>query len=118
MKFLLDQDVYAATAAFLQALDHDVLTARVAGLSRATDGELLTWASQQQRIVVTRDRDHGQLVFARHFRAAVIYLRLEPSTLSAVHEEFARVLTSYPETQLQHSFVIVEPGRHRIRLLA
>ena len=37
MKLLADQDVYAATVAFLRDLGHDVDTAAERGLSRAAD---------------------------------------------------------------------------------
>lgn len=46
MRFLLDQDVYAATARFLVALGHDVLPAAEAGLARASDVELLRAARE------------------------------------------------------------------------
>ena len=48
----------------------------------------------------------------------VIYLRMTPSTQNAVHAELERILTLYTEQVLQGSFVVVEPGRHRIRTLA
>jgi predicted nuclease of predicted toxin-antitoxin system len=84
----------------------------------AADETLLTMAHEQARIFVTRDRDFGGLVFVRGFGAGVIYLRLEPSTLQAVHEELARVLQSYAEEALHNAFVVVEPGRHRFRRLS
>jgi hypothetical protein len=47
--------------------------------------------------------------------AGVIYLRMSPSTQDAVHAELRRVLTLNTEETLQRSFVVVEPGRHRMR---
>ena len=41
LRFLLDQDVYAATARHLADVGHDVVRAADLGLSRATDEELL-----------------------------------------------------------------------------
>lgn len=52
MRFLLDQDVYPATA----------------GLSRAGDMELLQATREQSRILVTRDKDLGGLVSWRSNR--------------------------------------------------
>jgi len=118
VKFLLDQDVYALTVRFLRDLEHDVITAADLGSSRAADETLLTMAHEQARIFVTRDRDFGGLVFVRGFGAGVIYLRMEPSTLRAVHEELVRVLQSYTEEALHNAFVVVEPGRHRFRRLS
>jgi len=65
MKFLLDQDVYAATARFIGELGHDVVTAAKIGCSQASDSQLLSIAKEQGRIFVTRDRDFGGLVFVK-----------------------------------------------------
>ena len=115
MKFLADQDVYAVTISFLRDLGHEVVTAAQLSMSRAKDFELLRTAHDQGRIFVTRDRDFGALVFVQASGPGVIYLRILPSTQQAVHTEFARVLTLYNQQQLQSSFVVIEPGRHRIR---
>jgi predicted nuclease of predicted toxin-antitoxin system len=117
MKFLTDQDIYAATARFLNGIGHDVVTAAQLGLAQAGDAELLRVAQEQGRIFVTRDRDFGGLVFVQGGGAGVIYLRLLPSTQNVVHAELERVLTLYSEQELQGSFVVIEPGRHRIRRL-
>ncbi len=117
MKFLADQDVYAGTVVFLRALGYEVVTAAGLGLSRAEDAELLRVAHEQARIFVTRDRDFGSLVFVRGDGPGVVYLRILPSTLNTVHAELERVLKLYNEQDLQDAFVVVEPGRHRIRRL-
>jgi predicted nuclease of predicted toxin-antitoxin system len=117
MKFLADQDVYATTIGFLSGLGHDVVPAAQLGMAQAEDAELLRVAHEQGRIFVTRDRDFGALVFVQGSGPGVIYLRMLPSTQNAVHAEFERVLTLYSEQELQASFVVIEPGRHRIRKL-
>ena len=90
MRFLTDQDVYALTVQLLRDLDHDV---------------------------VTRDRDFGNLVIVQGLTTGVVYLRLLPSTLAAVHAELERVLARYNQTALLRAFVVVEPARHRLRRL-
>ena len=115
MKLLTDQDVYAATVQFLRGLGHDVATAAERGLAQAEDAELLRAAHADGRIFVTRDRDYGGLVFLQALQAGVLYLRVLPSTLNAVHVELGRVLGMYNEEELHGAFVVVEPGRHRVR---
>jgi predicted nuclease of predicted toxin-antitoxin system len=115
MKFLTDQDVYATTVRFLTGFGHDTVTAAQLNLAQAQDSALLQVAQEHGRILVTRDRDYGGLVFAQGGGAGVIYLRMLPSTQNAVHAELERILTLYSEAALQGSFVVVEPGRHRIR---
>jgi len=117
MKFLLDQDIYAATARFLIELGHDVVPVAKIGLSRASDSELLQTANEQSRLFVTRDRDFGYLVFIQFQSTGVIYLRMLPSNQNAVHQELARVLREHSEDELKQAFVVVEPGRHRFRKL-
>ena len=115
MKFLLDQDVYALTARFLTGQGHDVVTASQLGLSRAQDIDLLKRSADEGRIFVTRDRDYGNLVFVHGAGSGVIYLRMLPSTMEAVHVEMKKVLETYSETELTKAFVVVEENRHRIR---
>jgi predicted nuclease of predicted toxin-antitoxin system len=117
MKLLLDQDVYAVTARHLVDLQHDVAPAADLGLARAPDREVLRTARHAGRILVTRDSDFGALVFASGQRGGVIFLRMTPRTVRAVHQELATVLRLYSATELAQSFVVVEPGRHRIRRL-
>ena len=115
MKFLLDQDVYAITARFLVALGHDVSRAVEVGLSRAPDEDILRHAQSSGRLLVTRDRDFGNLVLVRGLGCGVLYLRMFPSTLNAVHHELERILARYSEDELSKTFVVVEPGGHRFR---
>jgi predicted nuclease of predicted toxin-antitoxin system len=117
MRFLLDQDVYVATARFLSNLGHEVVLAAQLSLSQADDSDLLRIAHSQSRILVTRDRDFGRLVFVNDLGAGVLYVRVLPSTQSAVHKELERILKSYSESELMKAFVVIEAGRHRFRRL-
>ena len=101
---------------FLIALGHDVVPVASIGRSQATDDELLRFAHQDNRILVTRDRDFGGLVFVSGAPGGVLYLRIQPAIMAAVHGELERVLTLYPERDLLRSFVVIEPSRHRIRM--
>jgi predicted nuclease of predicted toxin-antitoxin system len=115
MKLLLDHDVYAVTARWLASQGHDVVTANTAGLASASDREVLAAARRDARVLVTRDRDYGSLVFLEGRSGGVVYLRISPATLDAVHDELATVFQRYTPDLLAHSFVVVEPGRHRVR---
>jgi predicted nuclease of predicted toxin-antitoxin system len=112
---LLDQDVYKVTVQFLRGLNHDVVLASELGMAQAADEELLRAAQQEERIFVTRDRDYGSLVFIRRILTGVLYLRMTPLTQTTVHQELARVLMSYSEERLKHSYVVIEANGHRIR---
>ena len=115
MRFLLDQDVYAVTARFLESLGHDVVRAAQIGLAGSEDDELLRVAQEQSRLFVTRDRDFGNLVFVRKLGAGVLYLRILPSTVIVVHDALEHVLNSHTEAELSASFVVIEPASYRLR---
>jgi len=118
MKFLLDQDVYAITCRLLINLGHDVVTAFELGLSQASDLELLKIASEKDRILVTRDRHFGGLVFVQKLGSGVIYLRVLPSNTEKVHKQLEKVLKNHSEEQLKKAFAIVEPRRYRFRIIS
>lgn len=118
MKFLLDQDVYAITTRFLRELGHDVVTARELSLSTAPDDELLKRAEEEQRILVTRDKDFGALVYAQRLGKGVIFLRISPSTVMTTHAELEKLLETRSEAELSEAFTVVEPGQHRFRRLS
>jgi predicted nuclease of predicted toxin-antitoxin system len=118
MKFLLDQDIYLATAQFLTSFNHDIVLAAEIGLSRSDDNMLLEWAKKEGRILVTRDRDFGELVFLRREKVGVIYLRISYSSLAQGHKELERILTLYNEAELLNAFIVVQAGRHRFRKLS
>lgn len=115
MKLLLDQDVYGLTVRFLIEAGYDLLTVAQLDMSQAPDEEVLKTAQSQNRILITRDRDYGNLIFVKGLGSGVIYLRMQPNTLIAVHIELLRVLEMYTEPDLIGAFVVVEADKHRFR---
>ncbi len=117
MRFLLDHDVYGSTVHFLADLGHDVVTVAQLNLAQASDEQLIRLAKEQGRILVTRDRDFGELVFISEINTGVLYLRMVPPTRKAVHAELEGVLKTYSQKELLQAFLVIEPGRHRFRKL-
>ena len=117
MRFLLDQDIYLGTLRFFEGVGHDVVPVSQLGFSQAQDETLLRLAQEQGRIFVTRDRDFGNLVFAKAIETGVLYLRMTPVTQNKVLVELERVLNTYSEQDLLKSFVVIEADGHRMRKL-
>ncbi|PNW57216.1 UNVERIFIED_CONTAM: hypothetical protein BEN50_07405 [Euhalothece sp. KZN 001] len=115
MKLLLDQDIYQITAKFLLEQGHDILLASELGLEEASDQKLLNTAQKKGRILVTRDRDYGNLVFVKGMGTGVIYLRILPKNLNLIHQELSRVLQIYSQKELVGGFVVIQAGGHRFR---
>ncbi len=116
MKLLTDHGVYQITVDFLRQHGHDVVTAKELGFHEASDKELLEKAKTTGRLLITRDRDFGMLVFLKkEMCSGVIYLKITPSTVNEVHDELYKILGKYGEKDLKTTFCVVEPHRYRIR---
>ena len=114
MRFLLDESADARLLPYLRGQGHDVtrlVTDYPAGLA---DPRVLAIAVAEQRILITDDRDFGELVFRRRQpHAGVIYFRLgEYAELSTKVERLDHVLTHYAD-QLDQFLVVTD---HRVRV--
>jgi len=58
LRLLIDQDLdhVILRALLLRVQNLDVITAHQVGLSNASDPEILAWAAEQERVVITHDR--------------------------------------------------------------
>ncbi len=116
MDFVVDESTGTAVAAFLRGLGHDVLSI-VESMSQADDPDILKLAAAEKRIVVTNDKDFGELVFrSRKPHRGVILLRLRDESA----ENRVRVLASVLERcaeRLSDSFTVATEGKVRIRPL-
>jgi len=85
MRFLADENVERPIVEAVRALGHDV--AYVSEMSRGVDDEwLLKLANQEQYVLITNDKDFGELVYLRGQAAAGILLlrfRVEKSSVKA-----------------------------------
>jgi predicted nuclease of predicted toxin-antitoxin system len=82
--------VYDVTIKWLRGKGHDVVTAKELGLERASDEELLRKAKELGRIMLTRDKGFGALVFLKPEKApGVILVRGSPGTIEEVHRELS-----------------------------
>jgi predicted nuclease of predicted toxin-antitoxin system len=69
-------------------------------------------------ILLTRDSDFGTLIFQQQeYSRGVIFLRVHPFTLSAVHQQLLRALAELTEAEFYRSFIAIEATRYRLRKL-
>lgn len=79
MRLLINENIPQANVTALRDAGHDV--ASVAELApRISDTKVMTIAHEEQRVVVTFDRDYGALVFGQKLPmpGGVLYLRFQP----------------------------------------
>ena len=113
MRILLDSCVWGLAKAELIAMGHDVVWAGDWPTDPG-DIEILQWAHDEQRILVTLDKDFGELaVLDRRPHCGIVRLvgvraEAQAAVCRSAIELYASELTG-------RAIVTVEPGRVRIR---
>jgi predicted nuclease of predicted toxin-antitoxin system len=106
MKFLADANIGKAIIAYLQSLGHDVFSA-TALPPKTADVDILQLASTEDRVVLTADKDFGELVFSlRRHCVGVVLLRIETAHERDRCDVLARYWT-HVESSLPGYFVVV-----------
>ena len=114
MKFLLDESVDVRLAHYLTFFDHDVTAIAPDYPNALSDTEVLQIAVREERILITNDRDFGELIFRHHLpHRGVIYLRLRTVDLGFAQSRLGDLLTRYQE-QMDNFFAVTNQ-RIRIR---
>ena len=113
MRFLADENCDFAVVRSLRDAGHDVLA--VAEIHRgASDEEVIDLAVSGRRILITEDKDFGQLVFAAaRTNSGVIFVRFPISARNSLAATVLELVSIRAET-LYSCFVVVEPGRIRV----
>lgn len=115
MRFVLDQSTDARLLPYLRGLGHDAT--RIGGEypSGLPDEEVLAISQREERILITDDRDFGELIFRKRLaHAGVIFLRLgDYAELATKIERLSDALTNYQE-QLDQ-FLVVTRRSVRVR---
>ena len=116
MRWLADECVDAGLVSHLRAAEHDVIyMAEVA--PAAGDARVLVWARTERRILLTEDKDFGDLVFRRGQTVpGIVLLRIDP-TMHALKEARLDAAISRFGDGLFGRYVIVEAARFRSRRL-
>lgn len=116
MRFLADENVSKHVIDRLREDGFEV-TSVAATQSGISDKEVLAVANAEGGVLVTEDRDFGELVIRQRLGVRGVLL-LELDRLSNVAEaEAVRTFVSTHADKLNGNLVVVEPGRIRIRPL-
>ncbi len=98
MKFLIDESADARVAPHLRNLGHDVKLVTADYGPSIDDIDILAIAVREERILITFDRDFGELVFSQQQpHAGVLYFRLGPIDLAVEIRRLDHVLTNYAD---------------------
>jgi predicted nuclease of predicted toxin-antitoxin system len=110
VRFLLDESADFPLASALEEMGHDVTAIAHDYPHALKDHEVLSIARDEGRILITNDRDFGELIFRRRLdHAGVILFRLGEEEFPTKVAWLKRVLADYSD-QLNHFIVVTERG--------
>lgn len=116
MKFFADENVARAIVRWLRGSGHDVLYAAETGPGEP-DSTWLARAEAEERLILTADKDFGEMVF-RECRTThgVVLMRIEHLTIS---ERLARLQAVWAvvEGNQTGAFVVITDRKVRVRKL-
>ena len=116
MRFLANANFPGAAVNALEAAGHDVVWVRTAQPGIA-DPDVLAWAAREERILLTFDKDFGELAqgLALPSNCGVVLLRLPMPKPADVGRRLAHLVMS--RNDWAGHFSVIEPGRVRMRPL-
>ena len=113
MKFLADESCARPVISALREAGHDVLA--IAEFSKGvTDEMVMERAASEKRVVITEDRDFGELVYAHGSSSpGVVFVKFPTHARRGKPGAVVEAVTKFGE-RLQQGFAVVEPGRVRL----
>ena len=113
VRFLADESCDYAVVRTLIGLGHEVLA--VADMSPTADDESVIGLALQERcVLLTEDKDFGQLVHASGLESTgVVLLRFPAGARSRIAEEVTNLVNRRGD-DLRGRFVVLQPGRVRL----
>ena len=114
LKFVLDVGVGNKVGQYLTNEGYDALLISTINPSMS-DSEILAIAENENRMVITMDKDFGELVYhSEKAHAGVLLLRLEDATGEEKVEVMRFIIDNFKDI-LEHKFCVFKNGRLRIR---
>jgi len=114
MRFLVDESTGSAVVDFLNSQGHDAVAVALS-MPQADDSVILLKAAAEKLVVITNDKDFGELVFrSRQSHAGVLLLRLRDESAVSRVAVVRTVLASHAD-ELAGNFVTATESHIRIR---
>jgi predicted nuclease of predicted toxin-antitoxin system len=116
MRFLADENFPRAAVEVLKAAGHDIVWVRLTAPG-ANDAAVLAAAAAERRVLLTFDKDFGELAARSVLPAGcgVVLLRVPPPNSDAACASLAAQITIRDDWP--GHFSVIEPGRVRMRAL-
>ena len=117
LKFLVDVGVGKKVEEYLLEKRYDTKAVRSLDQSMP-DQEIIRLAALEKRIVITMDKDFGELVYHSGMdHAGILLLRLEDATGSEKQKVIAQILEKYADN-MENNFCVYQNKKFRFRKLS
>jgi len=118
LRFLIDEALSPRIAESLQASGYDAVHVRDVRMRGKPDRQILLFARQSNRTIITQDTDFGALLAAeRAIRPSVIRLRMRDGRPAGHADRILEVVPRVANDIACGSAVVVTEGRVRVRRL-
>lgn len=116
MRFLADENFPGAAVEVLQGAGHDVVWVRT-DAPGSTDSDVLAWMMREERILLTFDKDFGELARSASLplECGIVLLRITMPRSDNVGSRIARLVSARDDWG--GHFSVIEAGRVRMRPL-
>jgi predicted nuclease of predicted toxin-antitoxin system len=113
MRFLADESCDFSVVRALRAAEYDVVA--IAELAPQTaDPEVIELSVRERRVLLTEDKDFGQLVYAgAHESNGVVLIRFPSANRADLPSKALQAIQSLGD-RLLGAFIVLEPNRVRI----
>ncbi len=119
LRLHLDENISGSVAKLLRTCGFDVTTTNDVGLRAKSDTTHMTYALQQQRVIVTRDRDFLELHDQDHAHSGIIYWPhtevLSGNAMQELLVGFLQRVAAAPSDPARLSTVLQPPPRKKKR---
>jgi predicted nuclease of predicted toxin-antitoxin system len=116
MRFLANENFPGAAVTAPRAAGHDVVWVRSVAPG-TTDSLILEWAAREERILLTFDKDFGELARGSSLppKCGVVLLRMPMPKPGDIGQRLAHLVAARDDWA--GHFSVIEPGRVRMRPL-
>lgn len=116
MKFFLDENLSSSHASELRADGHDACAVLEVGLSGAPDEQILRFAVENGRVLITLDADFANVIrFPPEQTLGVVRLKLHPPTEERIRQAIRRAVLLLQNIDLAGRLAVVDEDKIRIR---
>ena len=116
MKFVADENVERPIILFLRSEGYDVFSIAESCYG-ITDEEILKISNLESRILLTNDKDFGELIFLqKRLSSGILLIRSSLETSEAKVKLVKEILKEIGD-KLEGNFVVVSEGGYRLRPL-